>query len=82
MIIWGQYFNRLESAEANYIERIHDFIGDSGTTEKTGYRYYSTQRPISIGTFPKTENDPVHIVNFDMRETVEPEQFRDRKSVV
>lgn len=26
------------------------------------YKYYSTQRPVDIGTFPKTENGPVDIV--------------------
>lgn len=40
------------------------------------YRYYSTQRPVDIGTFPKTENGPSEIVNFDKRERVENGTFQ------
>jgi hypothetical protein len=40
------------------------------------YKYYSTQRPIDIGTFPKTDGGPAGIVNFDMREYVENASFR------
>jgi len=40
------------------------------------YKYYSTQRPVDIGTFPKTENGPVQIVNFDKRAWVENATFR------
>lgn len=39
------------------------------------YKYYSTQRPVDIGTFPKTENGPAEIVNFDKRESVENGSF-------
>ena len=32
------------------------------------YRYYSTQRPVDLGTFPKSQdNAPVSINNFDRR---------------
>lgn len=40
------------------------------------YKYYSTQRPVDIGTFPKTESGPVQIVNFDKREWTENATFR------
>ena len=40
------------------------------------YRYYSTQRPFDIGTFPKTENGPISINNFDVRQWVENDTFR------
>ena len=40
------------------------------------YKYYSTQRPVDIGTFPKTEGGPVKIVNFDQRDGVENGRFR------
>ena len=40
------------------------------------YKYYSTQRPIDIGTIPKGENDPVKISNFDNRKWVENATFR------
>ena len=35
------------------------------------YRYYSTQRPVSIGTYPKDTGEPETIVNFDQREMVD-----------
>ena len=36
------------------------------------YRYYSTQRPVDLGTFPKPPgNAPVEIINFDERRMVE-----------
>ncbi len=36
------------------------------------YRYYSTQRPVDIGTFPKpADNKPVEIHNYDSRIPVE-----------
>lgn len=40
------------------------------------YKYYSTQRPVDIGTFPKTEGGPARIVNFDGRNAVEHGRFR------
>jgi len=41
------------------------------------FRYYSTQRPVDIGTFPKPpDNKVVEIVNFDKRIPVENEPFR------
>jgi len=39
------------------------------------YRYYSTQRPIDINTFPKTENGPEHIENYPSRIPVENGRF-------
>jgi len=39
------------------------------------YRYYSTQRPVDIGTFPKTEAGPEHIENYDKRIPVENGRF-------
>ena len=41
------------------------------------YKYYSTQRPVSPGTFPnKYDNRPVEVENFDERQWVEGESFR------
>ena len=40
------------------------------------YRYYSTQRPISPGTYPNGENKPVSIENFDERQAVENGQLQ------
>jgi len=35
------------------------------------YHYYSTQRPIDIGTFPKFADEPVRIENYDSRTPIE-----------
>ena len=44
--------------------------------EQEFYYYYSTQRPIDIGTFPKPPgNAPTEICNFDERIPVEHEAF-------
>lgn len=40
------------------------------------YRYYSTQRPIDLGTFPKFGNEPIQIENYDSRKLVEEGAFR------
>ena len=43
-----------------------------GLQENGRYRYYSTQRPVDIGTFPKPAgNAPVEIYNYDGRIPVE-----------
>jgi len=52
-----------------------EYQNDCGVSEKTSYKYYSTQRPVDIGTFPKTENGPLYLVNFDKRESVEQGRF-------
>ena len=46
-------------------------------TEAPGlYKYYSTQRPVDIGTFPKPpRNAPDEIVNYDQRVPVENGSF-------
>ena len=44
--------------------------------EQEFYCYYSTQRPVDIGTFPKPPgNAPTEICNFDERIPVEHEAF-------
>ena len=45
-------------------ERMKDLV--PALQENGLYRYYSTQRPVDIGTFPKPEgNKPVEIYNYD-----------------
>ena len=45
---------------------------DNGREPAEYYRYYSTQRPVDLGTFPKPPgNAPVEIINFDERRMVE-----------
>lgn len=57
-------------------------IGITGTDahaenpKKAFYQYYSTQRPVDIGTYPKpAENLPLEIINYDGRIQVERGAF-------
>lgn len=50
--------------------------GTLGLQDNGKYRYYSTQRPISSGTYPNGENKPVSIENFDERQLVENGQLQ------
>jgi hypothetical protein len=43
---------------------------------KAPYKYYSTQRPVDLGTYPKTKSGPVKFVNFEKREQVENSTFK------
>ena len=40
------------------------------------YRYYSTQRPVDIGTYPKSAGEPISIFNYHERKRIEPWGFR------
>ena len=60
-----------------------------GLQENSTYRYYSTQRPVAPGTFPKRpDNKVVEIVNFDKRDASDyelrpaPANVPDKKSVL
>ena len=70
---WGRYGNSLEWAQRDFDRRVDDYqhlyhaavknteLGPDGV-----YRYYSTQRPVDIGTYPKPpDNLPLSIVNYD-----------------
>lgn len=78
---WGHYTQNADSAAKDFEARVTDYQKSYGVSEKVArpepgvYKYYSTQRPVDIGTFPKTENGPAEIVNFDQRENVESEKF-------
>ena len=79
---WGHYTKNADSAAKDFEARVTDYQKSYGVSEKAGrsspevYKYYSTQRPVDIGTFPKTENEPAEIVNFDQRESVENGRFQ------
>ena len=73
---WGHYTANSTAATRDYENRIAEYQHDYGVSEKSAYKYYSTQRPVDIGTFPKTENGPLRLVNFDSREGVEQGQFK------
>ena len=70
---WGRYGNSLEWAQRDFDRRVDDYqylyhaavknteLGPDGV-----YRYYSTQRPVDIGTYPKSpDNLPLSIVIYD-----------------
>ena len=63
---------RKEKREAQAAE----LEGTLGLQDNGKYRYYSTQRPISSGTYPNGENKPVSIENFDERQPVENGQLQ------
>ena len=63
---------RKEKREAQAAE----LEGTLGLQDNGKYRYYSTQRPISPGTYPNGENKPVSIENFDDRQLVENGQLQ------
>lgn len=79
---WGHYTQSADSAAKDFEVRITEYQKDYGVSEKAArpapdvYKYYSTQRPVDIGTFPQTGNGPAEIVNFDQRESVENGKFQ------
>lgn len=73
---WGHYTKSDAAALRDYEDRAATLEKDYGLSEKGVYKYYSTQRPVDLGTFPKTENGPKRIVNFDAREQVETGHYQ------
>ena len=65
---WGHYHNEPDMAERDlhnraedYQRRYHVFEVEQAPDKET-YKYYSTQRPIDIGTYPNSYfNRPVHM---------------------
>ena len=70
---WGRYGTSQAWAQRDFDRRVDDYqqfyhaavkhteLGPEGV-----YRYYSTQRPVDIGTYPKLpDNQPLFIVNYD-----------------
>ena len=80
---WGHYRGDRSSAEADFSQRVKEYMHDFPYKAKIVqieapglYKYYSTQRPVDIGTFPKPhDNRPDEIVNFDRRVPVEGGAF-------
>ena len=79
---WGHYTKNADTAAKDYEARVTGYQKDYGVSEKAArpapevYKYYSIQRPVDIGTFPKTDSGPIEIVNFDRRESVENGRFQ------
>ena len=66
------------TSQAESMKESSNLTESSGLTESFGllengrYRYYSTQRPVDMGTFPKPpDNKPTEIHNYDVRQPVE-----------
>ncbi|WP_300803513.1 hypothetical protein [uncultured Acetatifactor sp.] len=64
---WGEYHNDAKAAERSFKRRAaayRDFYRIEEKSKGSGayYRYYSTQRPVDIGTFPKPPGNPPQIV--------------------
>lgn len=80
---WGHYGPDGDAAQKDFDKRVYEYQHDFPykaqvvQTEAPGlYKYYSTQRPVDIGTFPKLpHNAPDEIVNYDKRVPVEGGAF-------
>ena len=78
---WGHYGNDLADLEKDLTSRVSEYQRlyrvEIAQTEAPGlYKYYSTQRPVDIGTFPKPpHNAPDEIVNYNRRIPVEGGAF-------
>ena len=70
---WGHYGNDRTAMEQDFTDRVQDYqriynVGIRQTEAPGLYKYYSTQRPVDIGTFPKPPyNKPDEIFNYDQR---------------
>lgn len=78
---WGHYGGDRAALEQDFTDRVKDyqrmFKVEIVRMEAPGlYKYYSTQRPVDIGTFPKPpHNAPDEIENYDQRVPVEGGTF-------
>ena len=79
---WGHYFNEECAAIGDYNRRVFSYEQDYGVKRLETYgpeffKYYSTQRPVDIATYPRPkDNLPVAHLNYNDRQPVEGEAFR------
>lgn len=80
---WGRYFNTEEAAVKSFVARTQDYEKENGVKMISEgpkvelYKYYSTQRPVDIGTYPKSPENPlIGLTNYDSRIPVEGGAFR------
>ena len=79
---WGHYGSDFAAMEQDFTNRLVEYQRlvkvSVVQVEAPGlYKYYSTQRPVDIGTFPQPpHNAPDEIVNYDQRIPVEGGAFR------
>ena len=68
---WGHYHNEPDMAERDLVQEVEQ------APDKETYKYYSTQRPIDIGTYPKSYfNRPIHMDIYFTRQQVPGEAFQ------
>ena len=80
---WGHYHNEPDMAERDFHNRAEDYqrryhvFEVEQAPDKETYKYYSTQRPIDIGTYPNSYfNRPVHMDLYFTRQEVTGEAFQ------
>ena len=79
---WGHYFNEECEAIGDYNRRVFSYEKQYGVSrlETSGpdfFKYYSTQRPVDIATYPRPkDNLPVAHLNYNARQPVDGESFR------
>lgn len=80
---WGHYHNDPDMAERDLHNRAEDYqrryhvLEVEQAPDKETYKYYSTQRPIDIGTYPKSYfNRPIHMDVYFTRQQVSGEAFQ------
>ena len=78
---WGHYGMDRDALARDLSERVENYqqqfsVKVAWVEEPGLYKYYSTQRPVDIGTFPKPpHNAPDEIVNYGQRLPVEGGAF-------
>ena len=80
---WGHYHNEPDKAERDLHIRAEDYqrryhvLEVEQAPDKETYKYYSTQRPIDLGTYPKSYfNRPIHMDIYPGRQQVPGEAFQ------
>ena len=78
---WGHYYADRGRAEKDFTTRVDEYAKDYQTRPRfeslETYKYYATQRPVSIGTFPKDHfKAPIRLQNYGGRLPVEDGAFR------
>lgn len=74
---WGRYFGTEGKAVESFLSRTNDYERENRVTlisegpQPEVYKYYSTQRPVDLGTFPKLDTGPLAILNYEQRQLVE-----------
>lgn len=79
---WGHYHGDEARAEGDFKGRIKEYASRYGNhiAELKGvelHKYYSTQRPVDLGTYPKSIQNPlIDFTNYDRRSPVENDSFK------